>query len=230
MTAGLRLCGREILGYFPGSINSMATAWNYSREMASKTWPQTIIDVGANVSQMTKLLSKCSPAPPTVLSFEPNSALQPIGRIFRTALTDKDGVIPLYIPKDSGAASLHSANCEASTPVEVQGHRFDSLVQNGSVSFDDLPKPILIKLDCEGSEFSALQGFGSILNQIQYVLVELQNRWENMEESDLIKINLLLAKHGFQKSKILYSAHDGYKAPVYSDVLFWKTAPCSQQL
>jgi len=225
LQAGRRLCRAarvSLRPYVPESVNSMTTAWNYSRTLheAGLGPPGTILDVGANSSQMTKLLMLTCPQPPHVISFEPNPALQPIGDVRRVALLDRSGVVPFQVERDAAWGRVAAAG--QSSAFEVRGERFDALVGNGEVPLADLPRPIVVKIDTEGTEVEVVEGFGECLTHVDQMLIEVTNRQEGAINTQLFRLCDRLAKHGFRQAKILYACYDGPLAPTYADMLFWK--------
>jgi FkbM family methyltransferase len=205
----------------PESIPSMTAANNLALTMRAAVAPKTILDVGANVSQMTKLLLLFWPNA-RVLSFEPNTALKPAGKVYNIALSDSDETVKFYIPADSTWATVVKSKVSAyeTKIVQVPSCRFDSLLQKGEISRDELLHPIFLKVDTEGCEYKTLKGFGEFLSQIDYLLLEVTNPHDATNDS--LKIFQLLSECGFNSSKILYAGHNGSAMPDYLDVLFWK--------
>jgi FkbM family methyltransferase len=225
LQAGRRLCRTarvSLRSYVPASINSMTTAWNYSRTLqeAGLDPPGTILDVGANASQMTKLLTLTCPQTPRVVSFEPNPAVKPIGDVRRIALLDRAGVVPFQVERDSAWGRVAAAGQPSS--FEVRAERFDVLVRSGEVPLADLPRPIVVKIDTEGTEVEVVEGFGECLAHVDQMLIEVTNRQDGVVNNHLFRLCDRLAKHGFRQAKILYACYDGPLAPTYADVLFWK--------
>jgi len=215
VSAGWKVFGFRFLKYFPASTNSFTTAANLAGEFNYPS-PKTLIDVGANESQMAKLLLEIFPGM-EVFSFEPNPLLKPMGKVFSMALGDENcDDVPFYLPKDSTWASLSEDKafelCALKMFVTVR--RFDSL---SDVSISNLQKPIILKVDAEGWELNVLLGFGNCLSEIDYVLLEMTNGTK-----ETFCVYSLLQDHGFNCSKILYAGHDGSSLPGYTDVLFWR--------
>jgi FkbM family methyltransferase len=224
LSAGYRLCGRSLFKlktFLPDGIPSMSTAHNLARAMKSLPPPKTILDVGANVSQMTKLLLLLWPDA-KVLSFEPNPALKPLGRVFHIALSDTDEIVEFYIPADSTWATVvksKAAHFDAKA-VQVQANRFDSLLLKGDISRNEMPHPIFLKVDTEGCEYNTLKGFGKFLLEVEYLMLEVTNPHES--SSDSLPVFKLLSEYGFTRCKYLFVGHEGSSMPDYMDVLFWK--------
>lgn len=213
--------------FVPASINSMTAAYNVVTTLRKmgRLPPETIIDIGANSSQMCCLLLALNKSA-KVLSFEPNPTLNPIGTTFRIALSNKDGAARLVIPhNDTGWGKIEADACDAESGeiyYDVKTSRLESLVSSGVVSWKSLRGPIFVKIDTEGSEQRVIEGFGNYLSDVSYLLIEVENREDRGQNYNLVSLCNVLAKHGFDGCKIVYSCYDGPDAPAYSDVLFWR--------
>lgn len=230
--AGRRLCratGHPFRGLIPDCVNSMTPAWNFHRTLTSMGLPppETILDVGANLGQMTRLLAMSCPRPPRLLAFEPNPMLTPPGELFRLALSDTDGEADLLLPPgESGWGSIEPRNdapMAGATRVKVPCARMDTLIGRGDVRPEAWPHPVLVKVDTEGSEVRVLRGFGEALRTVDYLVIEIGNAGEGGRPPDaLLEISALLRDAGFRHAKTLHAANDGPNAPAYLDVFFWR--------
>ena len=203
----------------------MTTAWNFCIAIGSQQAPRSVIDVGANQSQMTRLLLLVCEREARILSFEPNPKCRPLEKRFHIALSDSKDTAVFYLPpKDAAAGSLCPPESEKSwrDKIEVEVQRFDALVTTGTVPWTELRKPILLKLDTEGNELQVLRGFGRYLAEIQYVLLEVQNGEERPGTRDAIETHKLMIESGFNRSRVLYACYDGPWAPTYLDTLYWR--------
>lgn len=225
--AGIMLCRKyneKIFKLIPLSVNSMTAAWNYCKTLPEYGLqpPCTIIDVGANQSQMSRMLAMPSGNEVRILSFEPNPSLEPIGERFDFALSDVDGFACFVTPDDDADWGTIKAKEPEGNTLRVKTARFDSLVQSGVIDFCSLPKPILVKIDTEGSEFDVLAGFGEYLKQIDYLVVEVENLLSRGGNYTILSLCEFIAANNFKKAKILYSCYDGPASPAYSDIMFWR--------
>lgn len=230
LIAGKRLCrvaGVKLMQYVPESVNSMTAAWNFWLTMKGGNLikPGTIIDVGANCSQMTKLLLLSTPDA-RVISFEPNPKLRPMGEKYEIALSDSDGMAEFYMPHGDdawGTIEQDNENISAATRhFTVRQASMKSLIQAKAIPWSELPRPILVKIDTEGSEKRVIEGFGAYLQDIAYMIVEVENVETRGGNYSMVDLCCLMASYGFRKSKLLYACYDGPDAPAYSDVMFWK--------
>ncbi len=230
LIAGKKLCratGLRLCPLIPDSVNSMTAAWNVYQtfQKSGLPLPKTIIDVGANVSQMTCLLLGTAPDA-EVFSFEPNQKLSPAGKVFRIALSDTDGTTDFFLPQndaDWGTIESDKVNITSNTArYSVPTRRMESLIENGEIEWGK-GHPVFVKIDTEGSEQKVIDGFGKYLCDVAYLLVEVENQESRGQNYNLISLCTRLAEKGFDHSKIVYSCYDGPEAPAYSDILFWKS-------
>lgn len=230
LVAGRRLCraaGMSLRPLVPVSVNSMTAAYNVFQTLrgANLPSPSTFVDVGANVSQMTRLLLALNPDA-RVVSFEPNPKLSPMGDVHRIALSDSNGTADFFLPSDdSDWGTLVAGKSEISSATSrqtVETRRMDSLIESGVVPWTALPRPLFVKIDTEGSEKRVLEGFGKYLDDVSFLLVEVENVEQRGQNYDWLSLCPLISARGFNRCKIVYSCYDGPDAPAYSDVLFWK--------
>ena len=231
LIAGWKLCrkhGALLRRYVPLCINPMTSVWNADRILGGLPRPETIIDVGANRSQMTRLLQLLATPGAEILSFEPIPSLNPVGKRFHQALSDTDGKAEFFIPgtSDDELGSLHrdfadqSGQGARSIPVEMA--RLDTLVAHGVVPWAKLKKPILLKIDTEGNELKVLKGFGDYLRFVDYVLTEVENDNSRGRHYDLIEMCDRMKEAGFNRSRMTYACFEGDSAAPYFDLLFWR--------
>lgn len=231
LIAGCRLCrkyNKPLYRYIPSCINPMISVGNADRILAGKPPPQTIIDAGANQSQMARLLLLLAAPNTQVLSFEPVPTLRPIGQRFTQALSDTDGMADFFIP-GQGDDELGSLYADGTDPhqqgcrkIQVRTARFDTLANTGVVPWQTLKRPILLKVDTEGNELKVLHGFGNYLRDVDYVLTEVENADTRGRHYDLIEMCRQMAAAGFNRSRLTYACFDGSALPSYFDLLFWR--------
>ena len=212
----------------PDSINGMTMAWNFSLAVENMAKPGTLIDVGANVSQVAKLLLLSCQKDTDVYSFEPIPELATIGTRFKVALSDSDGSSEFYIPIGDGElGSLYKEyanNLDAGAKtIPVEKARFDTLVEQGKIPWQQAKRPILLKVDAEGSELAVLKGFGKCLNDVDLIISEISNDPGRGRQYDWLEVSQYVGEFGFDHSRVLYACYDGPRAPAYLDVLFWRS-------
>lgn len=232
LRAGRALCrayGVPLRPFVPACINPMTAAWNFALTLEDRPKPQTILDVGANVSQMARLLQVICGPTVDIHSFEPIPELQTIGKRYTLALSDQDGQVNLYIPQgtDDELGSLHKDYADNAhlgcRTIQVESIRMDSLVKQGRFDWGALRKPILLKVDTEGHELPALRGFGAHLQDVEYVISEVSNDKTRGGHFDLMDLCGYMAGQGFKHSRVIYACYEGPLAPTYLDVMFSRT-------
>lgn len=221
------MCGGKLWRFIPDSINSMTAAWNTVSVLHRHALPlpETIVDIGANQSQMTRLLRMATPTDVRIISFEPNPSVHPDGEVHRIALSDRDCVGQLVVPHGEtgwGTIVTKASHADAAG-VPVQVRRFDSLVRDREVDVARWKRPVLLKIDTEGSEYAVLAGFGNELEQVDYLLIEVENSDDRGGRYSLTDVASSLKSYGFDKAIIVASGFNGPNLPPYSDILFWRS-------
>lgn len=136
-----------------------------------------VVEVGANIGYFTLLLAAAirrdplarvdafEPFAPVFAQLERNVGLNPQLpiRIHRTAVSDTDGDVSLFIPTDERAktnASLVAGLFEQKGAERVPSERLDTFLSKHSG-----PPVDLLKLDCEGAEPAVLRGAERLLRE-----------------------------------------------------------------
>lgn len=158
---------------------------------------KTIIDVGANTGYYARAYRHYFPKA-QIYSFEPVpdifEKLKKVRGInaLNLGLWDKKTTSKInFTPEHPGASSLFTkTHSGKSTERTISLDRFDNLKI-------EIKKPALLKIDVEGAELRALQGFGSKLQQFDIVQIEVnlgpKNSWKP-EPSEIIQ---LMEQNGF---------------------------------
>lgn len=152
----------------------------------------TVIDVGANKGELSKISSKYFPKA-ILYSFEPIPKIfKGPGRFFEIALSDKVSESSFYICLDNNEKSSFSESDSVKNKkeIKVKSIRFDSLNL-------EIKRPCLLKVDTEGHEYNVLKGFGDKLKEVDVIILEYlhKNFYNNQSKlSDIIK---LLESYGF---------------------------------
>lgn len=153
----------------------------YSRFLPKLTEVRTIVDIGANIGASVLYWKHLYPNS-IVYAFEPEPSNFEILRknaeglsdvhVFNEALGDKSGLIELIHSPDSansGGWSIYQRGAKGgeqrvSVPIKVSGDRLKEL---GVKEINTL------KVDTEGAEKVIIQGFGDLLNRVDYLCGEL---------------------------------------------------------
>ena len=128
----------------------------------------TVIDLGANIGVITRLLAGLVGQTGHVHAFEPDlrnfahlSRLTdlPNVKINHVAIGDKDGTVDLYVSEDMNVDHRTYPVDEKRKKISVECFAVDSYIKDKPVDF--------IKMDIEGSETEALKGAAKLLRTVR---------------------------------------------------------------
>lgn len=216
--AFIRLCGRY--GLRPARFYRFDHVWlcTYPQVLSmvdTTRSPRTLIDVGANNSQFARLVKAIIPEI-RVLSFEPSPVCNPIGEVYRVALSDNNSEGILYWKEadtTGGALNVASASgTECQSIVETK--RFDAM----GISLDSLPSPILLKVDTQGHELRVIKGFGDSIHKVDFVVAEVQG--DASDEYSQPELFAYMMEQGFNEFRVLFAHNNIVGTPDYMDVLW----------
>ena len=190
------ICSDGEYGRFEGSIHDEAVHGHYRREgtwspeiqdlLMHRLFPEgrgTFLDIGANIGLVSIPLAerrrvRCLAFEPEPCNFqwlERNIALHEVGSLFTTfnlALHSEETRLAFELsPSNSGdhrvrGAALSEGKAERNL-IEVPAGRLDDLVR-----VEDLPRPIVAKLDTQGAEVRILRGAEGSLPHIDHLICE----------------------------------------------------------
>jgi FkbM family methyltransferase len=148
----------------------------------------TILDIGANKGQFILEAVKWHPGA-NLIAFEPleseralmEYALAGLSRltIHPVALGHEDTTAPFHVSSSADCSSiLEQTPLQAETfpgtqnaaQVEIPVRRLDHVLDRSV-----LAGPVICKIDVQGFELNVLRGFGSLLDAVDYLIVELTN-------------------------------------------------------
>ncbi len=196
----------------------------------------TVVDVGAHKGQFALYARELLPSA-EVHCFEPLDEPRTIlGRLFAEdssvhvypfALGASEGVADIFVSQRNDSSSLLRIT-------EKQVSRFpgtelasvrSTTVQQLDVALRDalLKKPVLLKIDVQGSELDVLKGGTNVLRACSQVLVECSfvELYDRQPLFDVIYTHL--AERGFVLSAANCSARDAMGAWLQADILFQST-------
>lgn len=89
-------------------------------------------------------------------------------QIHEVALGSANATAPIYVREQVSDSSLFTevGNAKINDSYEVRVQRFDEL-------FSEFRRPALCKIDAQGSELEILRGMGDVIQQIDFVVVEV---------------------------------------------------------
>lgn len=157
--------------------------------------PTTVLDVGANIGLgsfylrslfPTALLHGLEPAPAESAVCERNYAALERATLHRVAAGEVDGAsVQFSISADRTGGQHVSLDTETDADwqsITVTSRRIDAMIDEGL-----LPLPDLVKMDIEGSELSALKGFGKYLSAPATYILETHSPELHMTCLKLLK-------------------------------------------
>ncbi len=179
--------------------------------------PIVLVDVGASAGIQAKWLRYRHSIAPVLL--EPNPAEAAALRatlagfagshVIEQGLSNRNGPHTLHVAEYFGCTSMLEANMEflgdyriaglyrSERTVEVTCSRYDSLVANGQA-----PRPDVIKIDIEGFESRALEGFGDLLHDVLGIETEAWFYPAFKDQALLPDLVRQLAPFGFRLRRI----------------------------
>lgn len=143
--------------------------------------PRSVIDVGAAYGAFTRDCARVFPAAQYVL-IEPlveyrvslEHTLQAVGQgtlIQAAATCEGDGTMEFHVHRDLVGSSLYVEQEDTDVngvPRSVPTVRLDTVATQLQ-----LHGPVLLKVDVQGAELDALSGAGTLLADVEYVLIEV---------------------------------------------------------
>ena len=198
LTFNIKLYRSILIGVAP-SVEHM----NFFKDLKDLN---TLIDIGSNKGQFG-LISRYFFPDIYIHSFEPqNFEIKKQKKIlglkninyYNFALGSINQNKTLMITKRRDSSSLLQPNItkgiyDIEESIDIEVKRIDQIID-----FSKLQKPILTKLDIQGYELEALKGFGKLLKEIDYILVEVsfQEIYKNQPIADEI-VNFLEKENFF---------------------------------
>lgn len=197
---------------------------------------KTLIDVGANVGQFSLLVHALHPSI-CVHAFEPlpRSASQyrtlfknlPYINLHTVAVGEFAGSANIYVSKKIDSSSLLPITALQEKIFPGTAHSSTEIVP--IVRIDDildgtqLLKPILIKLDIQGFELSALKGMTNLLRESEYVYTEVSFKELYQGQPLANEIITWLNTMGYQLSGVYNTTTADDGSSIQADMLFTKS-------
>ncbi|MGB2661788.1 MAG: FkbM family methyltransferase [Candidatus Omnitrophota bacterium] len=195
-----------------------------------------VIDIGAHMGFYTLLFASLVGQGGKAYSFEPakrnfihlkeNVAINDIYcvKLFQLALSNKEGIVPLYLhPTENTGHSLINNEKAGLSVEEVQTTTLDNFIEQENIKNIDL-----IKIDAEGAEYSILKGAGKMLSgdNPPCIICEMPSTKDTGKGNNVREI---LYSHGYKS----YCLEGGYlceldkKEPIegLQNILYVKDSP-----
>jgi FkbM family methyltransferase len=196
----------------------------------------TILDIGANVGQFALGMRLAFPDA-IIHSFEPIPSIEEKLRevftgdrrffSYQTAVSDREGSAHFEVNQSSASSSLLSLGeaHEKAYPeltvvkeIEVPIITLDRWAEG-----KNLVRPMLLKLDVQGNELAALRGARSVLEQVSYVLTEVNFASMYKGQPSFDELYQLLRSAGFHFVDLFPSKRDDESLRcLFGDALFAK--------
>lgn len=172
---------------------------------------ETVVDVGANVGQFA-VWADVALRPRTIICIEPQSSATRLltqvaartrasTQVVRVALGSAERIATLHVTRANDSSSLLPPLAVESRHdlhvVEIE----DVHVVTGDAALADfvpLARPVLVKVDVQGSELDALKGLTSTLREADAVLVEVSVTGTYHEQALFPEVVALLTRLGFE--------------------------------
>ena len=178
---------------------------------------RVVFDIGANIGEYSQMIEAISLELDIDISlhlFEPTkSCFSTISKKFNDdnivlnnfGASDIDSRAKIYYDKvESGLASLYqrnldSYNLELNQSEEIQLKRLDKYIEEKNINHIDF-----IKIDIEGHELKAFEGFGKYLNGNFIDYIQFEYGGANLDShTSLMEIYKLLITRGFKITKVM---------------------------
>lgn len=170
-------------------------------QIVKKNW--TVYDLGANNGIHTLLFSKLVGSGGKVFSFEPienniqeietNYSINHLGniRIIPKAVSNNTGIAKFKIGKHDKQGSLFGIGSETDIEINVETTTLDECIDNG------VSQPDLVKIDIEGAESLALEGYSKYFSEHKPTLfIELHTKEQDK------KVGAFLNSHGYKAYRV----------------------------
>jgi len=198
--------------------------------------PRTVIDVGANRGQFALLCARRWPEAHLVCVEPLHKPRATLARALRhhdrlevrdLALADRSGVSTMHVSRADDSSSLLPITAtqvavfpgtEEARRVDVRTARLDEAIAPGS-----LERPVLLKLDVQGSELAVLRGATGLLGEIDSVLVECS--FATLYAGQALADDVLRFLHGqgFRLTNIVNPTTDEHGNVIQADFLFTRS-------
>jgi FkbM family methyltransferase len=194
----------------------------------------TIIDIGSNKGQFVLEAIKWHPNC-RIFAFEP---LSPERRVMERVLAGLPSltVYPFALGEQETTTQIHVSSAADSssileqTPLQAQSfpgtqnvrrdeikiRRLDQLLDRAT-----LKAPVLCKIDVQGYELNVLRGFGTFLDAVDYLIVEVTNAPFYAGAPNSAEVIAFLAAHQF-RIQGMYNMYMSDGMCLQTDILFYR--------
>jgi len=140
-------------------------------------YPDTILDIGAHHGNWTKSMKEIYNSKyylfEAIHYSELNQFNDPSVEVFNVVLNEKVGIIKWYEMKNTGDSIFkeNTHHFEKCIPIERECIDLNTHILHNNILKES--KNILMKIDCQGAEIPILKGATSILNNTDFIILEI---------------------------------------------------------
>ena len=223
----------ELINTIGKNINRNFVANNLLLKKIFLTEPNTIFDIGAAIGEWTKSARYTYPNS-TIYAFEPiYESFQKLLKLkitddklilFNCALSNKNGITNFNLNEFSFSSSLLEMTnthkeifpfTKNDHNIQVECLRFDS------ISNINIIKPAFLKMDVQGAELLVLQGCGSLIDNIDFIELELNFEHFYKGQASYSEIFHFMSQNGFNGFLQINPQYQNTKL-LYCDMLFFR--------
>jgi len=226
----LRHCGLEVTLLANSPMHTLLGLRNHSIT--------SIIDIGANTGQFAKYIHRTYPQA-TLYCFEPlpnafselETWAQSITKIevhtFNLAISDSEGVMPMYLHSEHSASSSLLKTTEltnslypftrAQEKINIQASTLDNVF---SEKISILSGETLIKLDVQGYEDRVIRGGMETLKNCHACIIEINLDSLYSDQGNFLDIFTMLGDIGFSYAGNLSQSYGSDGHVIYFDAIF----------
>ncbi len=197
----------------------------------------TVVDVGANCGQFALMalnslpnaqIHSFEPLSEAVAKFERVTLGQDRVKLHRVALGATEMSLPIHVSARADSSSLLSLGMQSEVypgTHEVRVETVQVAPLDSILSLADIKSPALLKIDVQGYEMQVLQGCKSLLQQFDWIFVELSFVELYIGQVLCPEVVSWLATHGFALNGV-YVTDMSYKngKTIQGDFLFKRIA------
>jgi FkbM family methyltransferase len=193
----------------------------------------TVIDIGANRGQFALCMRRLYPGA-QIFSFEPlqapsrkfqrNFGHDPRARLSKVAISTQRGSVAMHVTRWDVSSSLlpiGQAQRDSFPFTDESRQEIVSMAPlSDCLSEAEMQGTVLLKLDVQGYELTALKGCGALLDRCNYVYVEVSFVELYIGQALATEIVALLFSRGFELRGVANLSRGRSAKPVQADFLF----------
>lgn len=157
-------------------------------------------DIGANVGVYTCFAAKEIADGADLVAFEPHPEIRSYLEKNIERNTPESQIIPYGLSDATETHELSEIGLSAHTIAETDDHdtiEIELLTAETAVERYDIPRPTVVKMDIEGAELAALNGFGSVLDDVRLLYCEVHTKRLNQLGTSPAAVEAFLVDAGF---------------------------------